>query len=178
MTADGDQQERESRDPGSRPPHNPPPSPGRWYDWLLVLWITGICGYVALLAVAFLPLHVGNVPMPVSVLLGVAAMWWGPRVCYGLTRSMVAALLPVALWFVVSVWLTLARNPLMPALPITVYQAQWRVMLLLGLGALTAAASVTLLWGDTVRDRLAEQRSAEAGAEPHTVSEVRAGGDT
>jgi hypothetical protein len=53
------------------------------------------------------------------------------------------------------VWLVLLRNPLMHSQAVTVLQGQWRVMLLLGLGALAAAATLTLLWADRAQARYA-----------------------
>jgi hypothetical protein len=51
----------------------------------------------------------------------------------------------------------------MGGLPVTVINGQWRVMVLLGLGSLAAAATVGLIWGDRLRDRLvAEQAAAQA----------------
>jgi hypothetical protein len=99
------------------------------------------------------------VPLPISALLGVGAMILGPRACYGLTGSMPAAIAPVVSWFGVSVALVLSRNALIN-LPVTVYQAQWRVMVLLGLGSLAAAATVGLIWGDRLRERIAAERSS------------------
>src|SRR6478752_1275190 len=127
-------------------------------DWVLVGLITLLTAFTAVVAIAFLPVYVGSVPLPVSVLLGVAAMILAPRACYGLTGSLLAATAPVASWFAVSVWLVLARNPLIN-LPVSVYLAQWRVMLLLGLGSLAAAATVGLIWGDRLRGKIAAEQS-------------------
>jgi hypothetical protein len=55
--------------------------------------------------------------------------------------------------------LVLSRNALIN-LPVTVYQGQWRVMVLLGLGSLAAAATVGLIWGDRLRERIAAERSS------------------
>jgi hypothetical protein len=82
-----------------------------------------------------------------------------PRACYALTGSMLAVAAPVVSWFGVSVWLVLSRNALIN-LPVTVYQGQWRVMVLLGLGSLAAAATVGLIWGDRLRERIAAERSS------------------
>jgi len=147
-------------DPTAGPVTAPAAGPGAPIDWLLVALITLVAGWTAVLAIAFLPLYVGAVPLPISALLGVAAMILGPRACYALTGSLLAALLPVAAWFGVSVWLSLARSSL-TGLPVTVYQAQWRVMVLLGLGALAAAATIGLLWGDRLRERIAAQGQAD-----------------
>jgi len=133
---------------------------GTLLDWLLVVLITLVAGGTAVLGIAFLPLYLGSIPFPISALLGVAAMILAPRACYRLTGSLVAALLPVAAWFAVSVWLVLARNSLMGGLPVTVINGQWRVMVLLGLGSLAAAATVGLIWGDRLRDKIAAQRAA------------------
>ena len=135
-------------------------------DWLLVGLITLLAGWTALVAVAFLPWHIGPVPMPVSSLLGVVAMILAPRACYGLTGSLVAAALPVASWFVVSVWLVLLRNPMMQGQPVSVAQGQWRVMLLLGFGSLAAAATLTLMWADRTRARYADPVQATETDEP------------
>lgn len=130
-------------------------------DWLLVVLITLLAGFVALIGLVFLPLHIGSVPLPISALLGVAAMVLAPRSCYRLTGSLAAAVAPVLAWFAVCVWFVLKHNSVMPMVPLTVTGGQWRVMLLLGLGSLAAAATVGLLWADRLRSRLAAQRRPE-----------------
>ena len=135
---------------------------GELIDWVLVALITLLAGWTAVVGVVFLPWHLGAVPMPVSALLGVAAMILGPRAAYALTGSLVAAALPVASWFLVSVWLVLLRNPMMPTQAVSVVQGQWRVMVLLGLGSLAGAATLTLLWADRTQARYAAQRAASA----------------
>jgi len=136
-------------------------------DWLLVAFITLLCAWTALVGVAYLPWYVGPVPLPVSALLGVGAMILAPRACYRLTGSFVAALLPVASWFVVTVWLVLLRNPMMTSQAVSVIRGQWRVMLLLGFGSLAAAATLTLLWAERARARYV----AEGVAAPPAVDE-------
>lgn len=145
---------------GGTAPAPDSPAPGAVADWLIVGLITLLTAWTAVLGMAFLPLHIGSIPFPISALLGVAAMVLAPRACYRLTGSLIAALLPVAAWFAVSVWLVLARNSLLGGLPVTVINGQWRVMVLLGLGSLAAAATVGLIWGDRLRDRLTAQRAA------------------
>jgi len=140
----------------------PQPRRGELIDWVLVALVTLFTAWIAVLGIAYLPLYVGPVPLPISALLGVGAMILAPRACYGLTGSMLAAAAPVVSWFGVSVWLVLSRNALIN-LPVTVYQGQWRVMLLLGLGSLAAAATVGLILGDRLRDRITAERSP-AGA--------------
>ena len=135
------------------------PRRGELVDWILVALITLLTAWTAVLGIAFLPFYLGPVPLPVSALLGVGAMILGPRACYRLTGSMPAAVAPVVSWFGVSVALVLSRNALIN-LPVTVYQGQWRVMLLLGLGSLAAAATVGLIWGDRLRERIAAERSS------------------
>jgi len=142
-------------------PQHPAPR-GELIDWILVALITLLTAWTAVLGIAFLPFYLGPVPLPISALLGVGAMILAPRACYGLTGSMAAALAPVVSWFGVSVWLVLSRNALIN-LPVTVYQGQWRVMVLLGLGSLAAAATVGLIWGDRLRDRIAAERSSTGG---------------
>ena len=138
---------------------------GRPVDWLLVVWISALAGWAALLGVVYLPLYVGTVALPISAVFGVAAMWWGPRTCYRLTDSLVAAFLPAAAWFCVSVWLVLTRNAILGGVPFAVGTGQWRVMVLLGLGSLTAAASIVLLWGDRLQTRLATERAGPGAAD-------------
>ncbi len=136
-------------------------------DWLLVGLISLLAGFVALLGLAFLPLYIGSVPVPISALLGVAAMIVAPRACYRLTGSPAAAAAPVAVWFAVSVWIVLSYNSLLPRVPLTVIQGQWRVMVLLGLGALAAAATIGLIWGERLKLRIAADRQAlQEGAAP------------
>ncbi len=142
-------------------------------DWVLVALITLLVAWTALLGVAFLPWHIGPVPLPISALLGVGAMILAPRACYRLTGTFVAATLPVAAWFVVSVWLVTMRNPMMLGQALSVVQGQWRVMLLLGLGSLAAAATLTLLWAERTRARYADppadRPADDAGAGEPTV---------
>lgn len=168
-----DSQLADSQEAASDPVTEPPR--GGVVDWVLVVLITVLAAWTALLALAFLPLHIGWLPFPISALLGVVAMIAAPRACYALTRSMIAAVLPVAAWFAVSVWLVLTRNPIMPGVPLTVVEGQWRVMVLLGLGSLAAAATIGLLWGDRLRDRLAAERAAAQARDldPEPVPETR-----
>ena len=172
-------------DGGTAPPPDAP-APGAVADWLIVVLITLLTAWTAVLGMAFLPLHIGSIPFPISALLGVAAMILAPRACYRLTGSLIAALLPVVAWFGVTVWLVVARNSLIGAtdaagalvgLPVSVSAGQWRVMVLLGLGSLAAAATVGLIWGDRLRDRLAAERAAaqarDDAAERAAAAELR-----
>ncbi len=142
-------------DPVPAAPRSPEPA-----DWLLVALISVLAGFIALVGLAFLPLYIGSVPFPISALLGVGAMILGPRACYRLTGSLAAAVAPVLVWFAVSVWFVLKYNSVMPTVPLTVIRGQWRVMLLLGLGSLAAAATIGLIWADRLRDRLTAQGKA------------------
>lgn len=128
------------------------PQPGM-VDWLLVAFVTVLSAFTALVGVAYLPWYIGPVPIPVSALLGVGAMILAPRACFRLTGSMTAAVLPVVAWFGVTVWLVLQRNPMMLSQALSVVQGQWRVMVLLGLGSLAAAATLTLLWAERTQAR-------------------------
>jgi hypothetical protein len=144
-------------------------------DWLLVVLISLLAGWTAVVGFAFLPWYLGPVPVPISALLGVAAMVAAPRACYALTGSLLAAVLPVLTWFAVSVWITLSRNPLMPTVSLTVINGQWRVMVLLGLGALAAAATIGLIWGDRLRDRIAGNNPDRMTNEGDVEGKVTAG---
>lgn len=144
---------------------DPAAAPVRAVDWLLVAFVTLLSAGTALVGVAYLPWHLGSVPMPVSALLGVGAMILAPRACYRLTGSMAAAALPVVVWFGVTVWLVLQRNPMMLSQALSVVQGQWRVMVLLGLGSLAAAATLTLLWAERTQARYA-RTAADGMARP------------
>lgn len=140
------------------------PAGGALVDWLLVAFVTLLCALTAVVGVAYLPWHLGSVPMPVSALLGVGAMVLAPRAAYRLTGSMAAAVLPVLVWFGVTVWLVLSRNPMMRSQALSVVQGQWRVMVLLGLGSLAAAATVTLLWAERTQARYAREQAVTTPA--------------
>lgn len=140
----------------------PPVTRGGAVDWILVAVVTLLAGWTAVVAMAYLPLYIGAVPFPVSVLLAVAVMAIAPWLCYRLTGSLFAALLPVLLWFGLTLWIVLSHNPIMPNRPLSIRAGQWRLMLLLGLGSLAAAASVGLIWGDRLRERIAGQQAAAA----------------
>jgi len=144
-------------------------------DWLLVALVSLLAGGVAVVGFAFLPWYLGPVPVPISALLGVAAMIAAPRACYALTGSMLAATLPVLTWFGVSVWITLSRNSLMPTVSLTVINGQWRVMVLLGLGALAAAATIGLIWGDRLRDGIAGNKPDGIAGGDNVEGKVTAG---
>ena len=134
-------------------------------DWLLVAFVTLLSAFAALVGVAYLPWHVGPVPMPISALLGVGAMILAPRAAYRLTGSMLAAVLPVVAWFGTTVWLVLHRNPMMLSQALSVVNGQWRVMVLLGLGSLAAAATLTLVWAERSQARYAA--TAPVGSTEH-----------
>jgi hypothetical protein len=144
-------------------------------DWLLVVLVSLLAGCVAVVGFAFLPWYLGTIPLPVSALLGVAAMVAAPRACFALTGSLLAAALPVLTWFGVSVWITLSTNSLMPTVSLTVVNGQWRVMVLLGLGALAAAATIGVLWGDRLRDSIAGNTPGGVSAGGDAEGKVTAG---
>ena len=113
-----------------------------------------------MLGLAFLPLYIGAVPLPISALLGVGAMILGAAGVYRLTGSVLAAA-AAGCGLVRGVGVAGAQPEQPDAeLPLTVIDGQWRVMVLLGLGSLAAAATVGLIWGDRLRDRLAAERAA------------------
>ncbi len=124
-------------------------------DWLLVVWIVALGIAAAVFGFFFLPLRVGSFPLPVSVLVAVAATWWLPRVSYRLTASMPAAIAPVAAWFVTTLVLYLVPNPTYTRPP-RIYPDDWRILVLIGSGCLAGAASLGLLWGDHLRRSMAQ----------------------
>lgn len=119
---------------------------------MLVVLLAGLSGVVALFGVFFLPAYAGSTPVPVVVVVVGVALAVIPRAAYRLTSRLLAAVLPVAVWFAVTVGLLLTHNGLFLSAPI-VWQG-WQFVLLLGVGALSAAASVGLLWGDHLRAQI------------------------
>ena len=130
-------------------------------DWILVGLLSLLMGVIGVFGVFYLPLYVGSVPVPVSVLpvaLGLAVI---PRMAYRLTGRMPAALAPVLVWLVVSIVLYGVTNSLYLSVPVA--WRGWQFVLLLGLGALTTAASVGLLWGDHMRAEFDARKLAPPG---------------
>ena len=130
------------------PPRPAEPGP-RFLDWVLVALLTALMAVIAVFGVFYLPIYIGAVPVPVSVLPVALALALIPRVAYRLTSRMWAAMAPVLAWLVVSVGLYVVTNSLYLSVPVT--WRGWQFVLLMGVGALSAAASVGLLWGDHMR---------------------------
>jgi hypothetical protein len=125
-------------------------------DWALVVGSCLFGVFAAVVGFFYLPLHIGAVPMPISI-LGIGALCWLlPRVCYRLTGSLIAAAVPALLIFAVVVVLLILPNALFN-LPLRVIALRvdppstgddWRNYVLLAVVAITSAAAVGLLWGD------------------------------
>jgi hypothetical protein len=122
-----------------------------WVELLLVIWLTLIGAAVGIVAFFFLPLWLGSVPFPISAVVAGVACWFLPRLVYPLTRSVGLSAAPVVAWFVVTIVLYFLPNPTY-AVPLRIYAyAPWRMLVLVGLGALAGAASIGLLWGEHLR---------------------------
>lgn len=134
--------------------------PGRPTDWCLVVLLTVLSGVVAVFGIFFLPTYFGAVPIPLVVAFVGGALVVLPRLCYRLTLRMSAAVAPAAGWLVVTVALYLTPNRLYARVPLA-WQG-WQILLLLGVGTLVAAASIGLVWADSVRAEVA------LGADRHT----------
>jgi hypothetical protein len=113
-------------------------------DWLLVGWLWLLAALAAVVSVFFLPLYLGPVPFPVSVVIAVLAVAGLPRLVAALVPAFWPVAVTVACWFVPAVWLSLSPNPLYGR-PVGVTDGQWRTALLLGLGCLAAAATLVLV---------------------------------
>ena len=118
-------------------------------DWVLVVLLSGLSGVLALYGVFFLPLYVGSFPLPAVVVAIAAALVVLPRATYRLAARMSAAVAPVIVWFIVSIWLYLTPNTLFQSVPLA--WRGWQFPFLVGVGALAAATSIGLLWGDQLR---------------------------
>lgn len=116
--------------------------PLRALDYLVVAWLTLLTMASAAMAVFFLPQYSGSVPVPVSALAGAAVLFWTVRAAYRITASMRAAFAPAVGWLVTSIVLSLYRT-----LGYHLVIGDWRSMLLLGLGALAGAVSLSVCWG-------------------------------
>lgn len=118
--------------------------------------MVGIClfgAFAAVMAFFYLPLYLGWLPFPVTI-LGIGWLCWAlPRVVHRLTWSLPAAFAPVLVIFVVTAVLLILPNQL-NGLPLRVALGQWRVFLLLGAIALAGAVALGLLWGDAVARRV------------------------
>ncbi len=139
----------------------PPAAPPAVIDWLLVGLLSLLMGVIGVFGVFYLPMYVGAVALPVSVLPVALAVAVIPRVAYRLTHRMPAALAPVLVWLVVSVALYGVTNSLYLSVPVA--WRGWQFVVLLGLGALTAAASIGLLWGAHLRTEFDARRIAAPG---------------
>lgn len=124
--------------------------------------VAGMCVFavfVTLVAFFHLPAYVGTVPMPVSILVPAGFSWLLPRTAYRLTGRILAAAAPaVAILGTVVVLVSWSNRPLyqLPLRVISIDRStntageNWRTYLLLGAVALTAAATLALLWSDRV----------------------------
>ncbi len=132
-------------------------------DWVVVALLAVLSGVVAVYGVFYLPAYSGATPVPVVVVVVGVALAVIPRVAYRLTRRLIAAFAPVLVWFAVTIGLFLLHNGLYLAVPV-VWQG-WQFALLLGVGALSAAPSLGLLWGDHVRAQI----DARSGPSPDGI---------
>lgn len=135
--------------------------PGRSADWCLVALLTVLSGVLAVFGIFFLPTYFGAVPVPLVVVFIGGALAVLPRLCYRLTFRMSAAVAPAAGWLLVTIALYLTSNPLYARVPIA-WQG-WQILLLLGVGTLVAAASIGLVWADSVRAEVAPAQPWNAG---------------
>ena len=126
-----------------------------------VILLTFLAVLVSLEAVFFLPLYFGSVPVPISALGAAVMLYVCPRALFRLTGRLWAAALPAVVWLVITAWLALWRNTLYP-LPVAV--GDWRITVLFGLGAVAAALSIGLCWGDTMRVPAASSPERPAGS--------------
>ena len=138
---------------------------GELVDWLLTVWVWLLVMALSVLIVALLPVYLGPVPFPASALLAGLMMFVTPRVCWGLTGSKLAALVPGVLWFVVTAGLVVYRDPLY-RLPSTV--GDWRLVALMLIGGSCSAASISLVWS----------RAAAPDSSAPRSSTLRSAGDT
>ena len=148
--------------------------PPRLVDLLLALLLALLAAVIALVVVAFLPARAGSVPVPMSIVLAGAALIALPRACYRLTGSVLAALAPALVWFVVTAWTVLHRNPLYPQQPLAV--GDWRLVVLMLVGGSCAALTVGGLWASRIRGR--DLRAADAGPSGAQVTSHGAGADS
>ncbi|MBM9468279.1 hypothetical protein [Nakamurella leprariae] len=131
-------------------------------DWVLVVWMWLLAAAAAVVSVFFLPQYLGPVPFPVSVVIAVLTVAGLPRLVAALVPPFWPVAVTVACWFVPAVWLSLSPNSLYGR-PVGVTDGQWRTALLLGLGCLTAAATLVLL--------RAARLPAARPADPDTMGE-------
>ncbi len=118
-----------------------------------------LAAWSAAVVVFFLPLRLGPVPVPVSVLVAAGVLFLVPRGCYALTSSLVASAAPVVVWAAVTLGLVFYRNPLYRQLPLGVWD--WRLLLLLGVAGLTATVALSSLRSPVRRDRGSDAKAGK-----------------
>lgn len=131
---------------------------GRLGVWAALLVLGVLAVLVAVVGIFYLPSWAGAVPVPWSVLPVAAFAWWAPRQGHRLTGSVLGAAVPILVWFVVTVWLSLSRNSLYAGHPVAVQD--WRLYLLVGVGVLVSAWGIGGIWGRATLERAKADRAA------------------
>jgi hypothetical protein len=123
--------------------------------------------FLALVEVLWLPLRVGRVPLPVSVVAAVVGNPLLVVLAHRLSRSRLVAVLPAAVWLLVVVRASIPR-PEGDLLLIGSGTLGVLTLVFLGLGLVSAVAAVGRVLGTAARDR------PRSGAGPAAVR-VRTG---
>lgn len=92
-------------------PTAPGASPGRLVDLAGIVMLCGAAALAGMFDVLLVPLYAGRVLVPVSVVLAIAGNVALPRLARSLVDRTWAAVLPVAVWLVVTVGLGFTARP-------------------------------------------------------------------
>jgi hypothetical protein len=92
-------------------PATVPTAPPDWLDWAGVALITLCAALAGLLETLLVPLYLGRVIFPITVLLTVASNALLPRLARSLVPRTVAALLPLLAWLAVVIVFGVLTRP-------------------------------------------------------------------
>jgi hypothetical protein len=115
---------------------------GGWVGWAGVVLLCLCALAAAVLELLFVPLYIGPVVIPVSVLAAVAANFYLPQWGRELTGRAAGAVAPIAVWLVVIVPLSLMPRPEGDLFVLGVYGEKWNFYALLLFGSLAGFVGV------------------------------------
>jgi hypothetical protein len=110
--------------------------------WLTVLLLCGCAVFSALLELLFIPLYVGSVLVPVTVVAALASNILLPRWGYAAVGRLSGAVLPVLCWLVPLLALTVYQRPEGDVLVLAGQGQQWAFYGVLLVGAVAGFATV------------------------------------
>ncbi|UOY03824.1 hypothetical protein [Blastococcus sp. PRF04-17] len=129
--------------------------------WAVVAVVVG--GWLVLVQVFWLPLRIGGVLVPVSVLAAVVGNLLLPALLHRLSGSRLVAVLPVVVWLVVAVS-SMSRRPEGDVVLLGTGALGTLSLVFLMTGVLAAAVSVGRILGSAARPRVRPADPAGSGS--------------